>query len=977
MLIIQPTGMGKSLCYQFPAVYTGKATVVVTPTISLMHDQTQELTKQGINAVFLGSAQTDPNADTKAFSEHNTASIIFVSPEWLFGREENMEKIKRLHEKGRLGLVAIDEAHLIYEWDGFRQHYGQCEQIPKIFDGVPVMALTATATPDIEQRLTSFLNNPLVIKESINRSNIYLGVHKCKFKKSGGLSKSFSLDHRDFNEFADRVSELIANKCSIIYTDFANHVGPIVLALHDRGVNAVGYYGKMRESEKRESYMSWKNGDTPVIVATRAFGLGINKSNVRFVIRNGLPPSLSAWAQELGRAGRDGEYAEAHIFYCDEDIHHVGFWSGDLARRNRSNEINDTSTNFSQAMKFCYSHLSGRCRRKILVEMFGEDAANAKFDSKCCDVCESGLIQMEDRQHELSILITAIDELGNRGEVKITDWIRGGQLTWMKDVRQKEETAYGKSPKGLSKGWWQNFIRQAAAAGFIKRIVKTAKFGQNCGVYACLSVDDKGRKAINDKMPVLLPMYTDPSPSSSSGPSGSKSRKLHNEDSDMEVDVPTKKRKGKGHHLLPLVKKLLQSKENWRTLKDKESYQYLGIFPSPSQNFLWYVDDLTNLSHFTESDPDFMWSDIQFSKQSSTKQVITVDIGKGEENLIFHRSQCRGVKKCNECDHTVTNAAVRNTCPDHPNTPLICVTDCDVEFVYIRPENPKDNRRWIGGLLRQHQVEPSKNFHSHDSVSSHRIPQKVCSDIAKAVEANPSLTASQIACGQGLQYRPAAADLSAAHQGRLNTIKRQVINKSGSLKSKGRMDLLEMETIADRVDNEDSQVEGSSRVSDEYKEKGRPYMRSYAITSSLVYQIIMSPLMSSVLARAEYIEVDTTYNENTDLPYLLNITAFDYTVMRWIAVARIRSNKEDSEFYANAFKAVFKQCQQDHKEFAVGKTLKGIVMDWSDTERSGLQNAIGKELCDKLIIGCRVHYGRSYQRVADKVTTTGISSIES
>ena len=237
------------------------------------------------------------------------------------------------------------------------------------------------------------------------------------------------------------------------------------------------------------------------------------------------------------------------------------------------------------------------------------------------------------------------------------------------------------------------------------------------------------------------------------------------------------------------------------------------------------------------------------------------------------------MKKCEECDHTVPNAAVHNTCSDHPNVSLIYVTDCDVEFVYIKPENPTNNQRWIGGLLRQYRVEPSKNFHSHKSISSHRIPQKVRSDIAKAVEANTSLTASQLACGQGLQYHPAAADLSAAHQGRLNMIKRQVINKSGSLKSKGRIDLLEMETITDRVDNEDSQVEGSSRVSDEYKQKGRPYMRNFAITSSLIYQVIMSPLMSSVLAKAEYIEVGTTYNENTDLPYLLNITAFDYTVM--------------------------------------------------------------------------------------------------
>ena len=113
-----------------------------------------------------------------------------------------------------------------------------------------------------------------------------------------------------------------------------------------------------------------------------------------------------------------------------------------------------------------------------------------------------------------------------------------------------------------------------------------------------------------------------------------------------------------------------------------------------------------------------------------------------------------------------------------------------------------------------------------------------------------------------------------------------------------------METIADSVDDNDLQVEGSSNTSEEYKQRGCPYMRSYAITSSLIYQLIMSPLMSSVLAKAEYIEMDTTYNENTDLPYLLNITTFDYTIMRWVAVAKIRSNKENSEFCASAFKAV-------------------------------------------------------------------------
>ena len=216
-LVIQPTGKDKSLCYQFPAVYTGNTTLVVTPTISLMHDQTRELKRKGIDAVFLGSAQRDPDADKRAF-ESNPASVIFVSSEWLFSKSENMDKVKSLHEQKRLGLIAIDEAHLIYEWDGFREHYQQCESLPQLFNGVPVMALTATATPEIFVKLTTFLNDPVIVQSSVNRPNMYLAVHQCNFKKSTGPSKSFSLDHRDFNDFADKVASIVTNNCSIVYT---------------------------------------------------------------------------------------------------------------------------------------------------------------------------------------------------------------------------------------------------------------------------------------------------------------------------------------------------------------------------------------------------------------------------------------------------------------------------------------------------------------------------------------------------------------------------------------------------------------------------------------------------------------------------------------------------------------------------------------------------------------------------------------
>ena len=232
-LIIQPTGKGKSLCYQFPAVYTGKTTSVITPTISLMQDQTYELNDKGIEATFLGCAQSDPLAETKAFNKDKPAPIIYVSPEWLFGKHTHTDNVSALCQVNELGLIAIDEAHLMYKWGNFREHYQSCTELHSLFPGVPIMTLTATATPVIASKLKNFLNNPLILNGTINHPNIYLATHHCYFKKTGGLSRSFGLDHRDFNDFADQVTSLIGKECSIVYTDFANHVGPIVMALRD------------------------------------------------------------------------------------------------------------------------------------------------------------------------------------------------------------------------------------------------------------------------------------------------------------------------------------------------------------------------------------------------------------------------------------------------------------------------------------------------------------------------------------------------------------------------------------------------------------------------------------------------------------------------------------------------------------------------------------------------------------------------
>ena len=297
------------------------------------------------------------------------------------------------------------------DWQDFRQAYKACEDLHDLLPNVPIMALSATVTTQIECALKSFLKDPVVLRSTVNRENIYLAAEACNFRRKVGSKQSISLDSRDFNSFAERVKELISNQCSIVYTDFACHVGPIIIALRNRDIKAIAYYGKMKEIDKQDAYQKWKNDEVQVIVA---FGLGINKPDVRFVIRNGLPPSISAWAQEYGRAGRNGKLAHGYILYCDNDIQHVGFWARDMARQHRSSEINDSAHQFSLALPFVYVHLAAICRRKLLLESFGEDCTTI-CPEYCCDVCQIPAVVQEDRKSELTLLIQAIDELKNMG----------------------------------------------------------------------------------------------------------------------------------------------------------------------------------------------------------------------------------------------------------------------------------------------------------------------------------------------------------------------------------------------------------------------------------------------------------------------------------------------------------------------------------------------------------------------------------
>jgi len=252
----------------------------------------------------------DKQAESYALQENGEERIIFVTPEWI-SKPCNKSKLQDLASKNQLSLIAIDEAHLVHQWQEFRPAYKELKALKNEFLQIPIMLLTATAPPEVQSELISIVRNPYISKGNIDRQNIYF---QCEEVESGD---------KDFSDFATRVSQLIGNECAIIYTDFIRHVGPIMSKLEEHGIDSVAYYGEMDPKSRTESYMRWKSGDVNVMVATTAFGMGINKPNIRHIVRYGVPKSLCSWSQEFGHGGRDSAGATAIILYSMANTDHA------------------------------------------------------------------------------------------------------------------------------------------------------------------------------------------------------------------------------------------------------------------------------------------------------------------------------------------------------------------------------------------------------------------------------------------------------------------------------------------------------------------------------------------------------------------------------------------------------------------------------------------------------------------------------
>ena len=456
VLTVMPTGAGKSLCFQVPALVLGGLTIVVSPLVALMQDQVAALQLAGVAADTINSSRERADSvDVWQRAEAGELRLLYLSPERLM-----TERMLSALAKMDVRLIAIDEAHCISQWGpAFRPEYGMLSRLPDCFPGVPIAALTATADEitrsDIVERL--FGGNAKSFVLGFDRPNIRLSVEmKTSWKKQ-------------LAEFAQRH----AGESGIVYCLSRKKTEEAADLLKDQGVKALSYHAGMSKEAREENQNRFMTEPGLVITATIAFGMGIDKADVRYVVHTDLPASVEAYYQEFGRAGRDGAPAVAHMFYG----------LGDIASRRRFIEEADTGTDHKRRehkrldslISYCESPV---CRRVGLLAYFGEQTEPCGN----CDICLEP-VEMADGTLEGQKVLSAIYRTGQRfGAAHIIDVLRGADTEKVRTSGHQHLPTFGVG-NDRKKGEWQSIIRQLVAAGFLKLDIDG---------YGGLSLTDKG-----------------------------------------------------------------------------------------------------------------------------------------------------------------------------------------------------------------------------------------------------------------------------------------------------------------------------------------------------------------------------------------------------------------------------------------------------------------------------------------------------
>jgi ATP-dependent DNA helicase RecQ len=469
-LVVLPTGGGKSLCYQVPAVCRDGLAVIVSPLISLMKDQVDGLQTVGVKAACINSLQSpQERRDAADRVRHGELKLLYIAPERLV-----QERTLNFLQGANVSFVAIDEAHCISQWGhDFRPEYRQLSQLKDVFPGIGIHAYTATATEQVRSDITEQLGlrDPELLVGSFDRPNLQYRV----------------LRRAEPTQQLTQILRRHRNESGIIYCISRRNVESTSANLNALGHNTLPYHAGLTDAQRIENQNAFIDETVSTIVATVAFGMGIDKSNVRYVIHAEMPKSLEHYQQESGRAGRDGLEAECCLLYAGKDMDTWRY----LLQQSEDEASRKTADAALVAMQqYC---LSTRCRHRMLVEHFGQTLSSDNCDA--CDVCGNDLEPVAESLIVAQKILSCVVRVEQRfGAAYVAQVLRGSRAKKVVQNRHDQLSTWGllkDEPEPLVRTWIDQLLSLSCA--------------EQSGEYNVISVTDLGWKVLRGQhTPVLL-----------------------------------------------------------------------------------------------------------------------------------------------------------------------------------------------------------------------------------------------------------------------------------------------------------------------------------------------------------------------------------------------------------------------------------------------------------------------------------------
>jgi ATP-dependent DNA helicase RecQ len=505
VLGIMPTGGGKSLCYQLPAKMAAGTAVVISPLISLMKDQVDSARENNMAAAFLNSAlSTSQAAGVYRKLEAGALDLLYISPE-RFAMDSFLATLKAT----KISFFAVDEAHCLSEWGhDFRPDYLTLSQIRKHFPKAPIAAFTATATSDVQRDILAKLSlrNPLQVRASFNRPNLYYEVRPKREVNSQILA--FMKEHPE--------------DPGIVYRTTRDAVEKTAAFLKSKGIDARPYHAGLPAQERAANQEAFSKDEAQIVVATIAFGMGIDKSNVRFVIHADLSKNIEGYYQETGRAGRDGDPSTCILFFGGGDIPKLRHFMDQI------HDEQERALALDKLSKMAAFASRNLCRRRQLLAYFEE----VYPDENCgnCDICQ-GKAETLDATREAQMVLSAMVRTGERfGAGHIVDVLMGAGTQKIRDLGHNSLKTYGVG-KHRDKGFWRSLIGEMLGRGLL---------GLDDGPYPVLKVAEACLPVLHgqEKFEILQVESKEASSAKSEGKGGSgasaSSRKGSKDSTDYE-----------------------------------------------------------------------------------------------------------------------------------------------------------------------------------------------------------------------------------------------------------------------------------------------------------------------------------------------------------------------------------------------------------------------------------------------------------